>query len=88
MPIAFSDMQADFSGITGNLDLHISDVVHKAFVAVDEEGTEAAGATGVVIGIAAAPQTTLTIDQPFVFLIRDIQTGAIIFVGRVLDPAK
>jgi serpin B len=87
MPVAFSDTEADFSGITGNTDLHISDVVHKAFVAVDEEGTEAAAATGVVVGIAAMPQTTLTIDQPFIFLIRDIQTGTIIFVGRVLNPA-
>ena len=86
MPIAFDPNQADFSGITGNTDLHISDVVHKAFVAVDEEGTEAAAATGVIIGIAAAPQTTLTIDRPFVFLIRDIKTGTIIFVGRVLNP--
>ena len=88
MPIAFNDTEADFSGITGNTDLHISDVVHKAFVAVDEEGTEAAAATGVIVGLAAAPQTTLTVDQPFIFLIRDIQTGAIIFVGRVLNPAQ
>jgi serpin B len=75
MPIAFSDTNADFSGITGNTDLHISDVVHKAFVAVDEEGTEAAAATGVVIGLAAMPQYSMTVDQPFVFLIRDIQTN-------------
>jgi serpin B len=87
MPIAFDPTQADFSGITGNTDLHISDVVHKAFVAVNEAGTEAAAATGVIIGVAMAPQTTLTVDQPFIFLIRDIQTRAIIFVGRVLNPA-
>jgi serpin B len=86
MPIAFSDTSADFSGITGNTDLHISDVVHKAFVAVDEEGTEAAAATGVVIGLAAMPQYSLTVDQPFIFLIRDLQTNSILFVGRVLNP--
>jgi len=88
MPIAFDPNQADFSGITGNTDLHISDVVHKAFVAVDEEGTEAAAATGVVIGLAAMPQYSMTVDQPFIFLIRDIKTGAILFVGRVLNPAS
>jgi serpin B len=88
MPIAFSETNADFSGITGNTDLHISDVVHKAFVAVDEEGTEAAAATGVVIGLAAMPQYSMTVDQPFIFLIRDIKTGAILFVGRVLNPAS
>ena len=88
MPIAFDPNQADFSGITGNTDLHISDVVHKAFVAVDEEGTEAAAATGVVIGLAAMPQYSMTVDQPFIFLIRDIKTGEILFVGRVLNPAE
>jgi serpin B len=88
MPIAFSETNADFSGITGNTDLHISDVVHKAFVAVDEEGTEAAAATGVVIGLAAMPQYSMTVDQPFIFLIRDLQTNSILFVGRVLNPGQ
>ena len=88
MPIAFSDTNADFSGMTGNTDLHISDVVHKAFVAVDEEGTEAAAATGVVVGVAAMPQYSMTVDQPFIFLIRDIQTNSILFIGRVLNPAE
>ena len=88
MPIAFDPYQADFSGINGNTDLHISDVVHKAFVAVDEEGTEAAAATGVVIGLAAMPQYSMTVDQPFIFLIRDIQTNSILFIGRVLNPAE
>jgi serpin B len=86
MPIAFTD-KADFSGITGKPELYISDVVHKAFVAVDEEGTEAAAASGVIMAGAAMPQNSLTIDQPFIFLIRDIKTGAILFVGRVLNPA-
>ena len=88
MPIAFSN-QADFSGMTGNKDLTIADVVHKAYVAVDEQGTEAAAATGVVMSaMAIMNQNNVTIDQPFIFMIRDIQTGAILFVGRVLNPAS
>ncbi len=87
MPIAFSG-GADFSGMTGNRELFISDVVHKAFVAVDEAGTEAAAATAVIMPTSAAPEPAVevTIDRPFVFLIRDIETGAILFVGRVLNP--
>jgi serpin B len=87
MPIAFSG-SADFSGMTGYPELFISDVVHKAFVAVDEAGTEAAAATVVIMPTAAPPEPTVevTIDRPFIFLIRDIETGAILFVGRVLNP--
>ncbi|HUU83864.1 MAG TPA: serpin family protein [Phycisphaerae bacterium] len=89
MPAAFTD--ADFSGINGVGGLFISLVVHKAFVAVDEEGTEAAAATAVVVGESAAPEpedpVELDIDRPFVFLIRDIQTGTILFLGRVVDPS-
>jgi len=87
MPIAFSGA-ADFSGMTGNRELAISDVVHKAFVAVDEAGTEAAAATAVIVGLTAIPEPSVevTIDRPFIFLIRDIETGAILFVGRVLNP--
>jgi serpin B len=88
MPAAFSG-GADFSGMTGGTDLFISDVLHKAFVAVDEAGTEAAAATAVVmkLSVAAEEPITLTIDRPFMFLIRDIETGAILFVGRVVDPS-
>ncbi|APV45208.1 serpin B [Dehalogenimonas formicexedens] len=88
MPIAFSD-KADFSGMDGKTDLHIQDVVHKAFISVDEAGTEAAAASGVVVGTTSAPveQATVTLDHPFIFLIRDIATGAIIFTGRVADPS-
>ncbi|MCL0097983.1 serpin family protein [Dehalococcoidia bacterium] len=89
MPDAFLPEKADFSGMTGNRDLFIEDVIHKAFVSVDEAGTEAAAATAVVVGITAAPPppVEVTIDRPFIFLIRDIETGAILFVGRVLNPA-
>jgi serpin B len=79
---------ADFSGMSQESDLHIDDVVHKAFVSVDEAGTEAAAATGVIVGTTAMPldQVNVTLDHPFVFLIRDIQTGAILFIGRVMNP--
>jgi serpin B len=88
MPDAFDPGRADFSGMTGKPDLFIRDVVHKAFVAVDEEGTEAAAATGVAMELSAAllPDETLTVDRPFIFLIRDSATGSILFSGRVLDP--
>jgi serpin B len=88
MPIAFSSI-ADFSGMTGNRELSISDVVHKAFVAVDEAGTEAAAATAVIMKYTAVPEppVEVTLDRPFIFLIRDIETGAILFVGRVVNPA-
>jgi serpin B len=87
MPAAFSG-GADFSGMTGSKDLFISDVLHKAFVSVDEEGTEAAAATAVVMKLAAVAEEpiSVTVDHPFLFLIRDIETGAILFVGRVVDP--
>ena len=87
MPIAFSS-GADFSGMNGNRELSISDVVHKAFVAVDEAGTEAAAATAVIMPGSAPPElpVEVTIDRPFIFLIRDIDTDAILFVGRVMNP--
>ena len=85
---AFSPDDADFSGMAGNPELFIADVVHKAFVAVDEAGTEAAAATAVIVGTTSVPEhpVEVTIDRPFIFLIRDIETGAILFVGRVLNP--
>ncbi len=89
MPNAFSEA-ADFSGITGDRDLFISNVIHKSFVAVDEEGTEAAAATAVVFDTTASPlePAVMTIDRPFIFMIRDHQTNSILFVGRVLDPTQ
>ena len=88
MPVAFSSGEADFSGMTGNRDLFISAVIHKAFVSVDEAGTEAAAATAVIMPESGPPEPTVevTIDHPFIFLIRDIETGAILFVGRVMNP--
>jgi serpin B len=82
-------MEADFSGMTGRPELFIDDVYHKAFVAVDEEGTEAAAATAVVMQLTAAPAmpVEVTVDRPFVFLIRDIDTGAVLFLGHVVNPA-
>ncbi len=85
---AFDLARADLSGMDGTTDLFIQDVVHKAFVDVDEAGTEAAAATAVVVGLKAAPiePVVMTVDHPFVFFIRDIQTGAVLFVGRIVDP--
>jgi serpin B len=100
MPVAFtpplsdtcSPTHANFSGMDGKCDLYITDVIHKAFVSVDEAGTEAAAATAVIVGVSSAPMpeqiVTMTIDRPFIFLIRDIQTGTIIFIGRVMNPSK
>jgi len=86
MPTAFSGM-ADFSGMTGNHDLFIGDVLHEAFVSVDEAGTEAAAATAVIMKLTAAEEmVTMSLDHPFIFLIRDIKTGTVLFVGRVLNP--
>ena len=88
MPVAFSG-GADFSGMTGNRDLFIADVIHKAFVSVDEAGTEAAAATAVVMTMSIPPgePVEVIVDRPFVFLIYDIETGTILFVGRIVDPS-
>ncbi len=90
MPDAFHPDLADFSGMTGKKDLFISNVIHKAFVAVDEKGTEAAAATAVIMEATAARKldVNLTIDRPFIFIIRDTATGQILFMGRVINPAQ
>lgn len=83
---AFSD-KADFSAIDGTRSLFVSEVLHKAFVKVNEKGTEAAAATAVVMAGSAMPDpATLQADRPFIFLIRDHATGAVLFVGRVVAP--
>lgn len=88
MPIAFTDA-ADFSAMSPRgSDMVIQDVMHEGFITVDEEGTEAAAATAVIMGVTSAPSQVveLTVDRPFVFLIRDDKTGATLFMGRVVDP--
>jgi len=89
MPTAFTGA-ADFSGMDGTKTLYISDVIHQAFVDVNEEGTEAAAATAVMLGRAAVttdPVPVFRADHPFIFLIQDNYTGSILFMGRVVNPA-
>ncbi len=89
MPSAFAAGRADFSGMNGARDLVISAVVHAARVEVDERGTEAAAATGVGVAVMAAaprPPPEFRADHPFVFAIRDRRSGAILFLGRLVDP--
>jgi serpin B len=92
MKMAFDEKRADFSGIA---DLEkameriiIHALLHKTFVSVDEEGTEAAAATAVVIRATAAPPKPVVFraDRPFIYLIRHRATGAILFLGRLVDP--
>ena len=94
MPGAFRADRADFSGMTGAKDLFISAIIHKAFIDVNEKGTEAAAATAVVMAATAArplkpkePERFIA-DHPFMFLIRDNQSGAILFMGRIVDPTQ
>lgn len=89
MEEAFDPDQSDFSGIADVDDLHITDVLQKATITVDEEGTEAAAATAVIIGVTSAPidePISLVIDRPFMFMIRHLRTNTILFMGRVLEP--
>lgn len=91
MTLAFSD-RADFSGISASDPLQLSEVVHQAFVDVNEKGTEAAAATGAVVAVTAAPVQARPVvfraDHPFVFAIRDNRTDAVLFLGRVQNPKK
>jgi serpin B len=88
MPVAFSD-NADFSGMDGTRNLSISEVIHQAFVKVDEEGTEAAAATAVVMRVKSAmPVNVFKADHPFIFIIQERETGNILFMGRVVDPSS
>jgi len=88
MSDAFSPGIADFSGMESTRSLYISDMLHKAYVDVNEEGTEAAAATAIAVGMTSMPAESYTInfDHPFIFLIRDIQTNTILFIGRMADP--
>jgi serpin B len=94
MPIAFERSAADFTAMANPTNpedrLSISQVFHKAFVDVNEEGTEAAAATAVVMmrtgGMPMAPQAQFVADHPFLFFLRDTSSGAVLFVGRVMEP--
>ena len=88
MPTAFTDA-ADFSGITTEEPLKISAVIHQANIDVDEKGTEAAAATAVMITASGMPSdvVTLTVDRPFLFALRDVPSGAVLFLGRIADPS-
>jgi serpin B len=93
MPLAFEEGSADFSGMNGQHDLFISAALHKAFVDVNEQGTEAAAATGIVIAptsavIEPARPEEFHADHPFLFGIVDNRAGSVLFLGRVLDPRK
>jgi serine protease inhibitor len=89
---AFNPQLADFSGMTGNRDFYISAVLHKAYVDVNEEGTEAAAATGIIMRATAVRRPrpeeppVFRADHPFVFAIRDNRNGAVLFIGRLADP--
>lgn len=90
MPQAFNG-SADFSGMTGHRDFAISEVIHKAYVDVNEEGTEAAAATAVTMRALAMPALhaappVFRADHPFVFMIRDHRSASILFMGRMADP--
>jgi serpin B len=90
MPLAFSP-DADFSGITTAQRLRIDEVAHKAYIDVNEEGTEAAAATAVIIKASARfmntePPVEMIVDRPFLFAITDTESGLPLFLGRVTDP--
>jgi serpin B len=88
MVAPFSAEQADFTGMSNSGDLYISAIQHQAFVDVSEQGTEAAAATAAVISATSAPQQVeLAVDRPFLFAIRDLPTGEVLFMGRVTDPS-
>ena len=88
MPDAFDPELADFSAMVGQKELYISAVIHKAFLEINEEGSEAAAATGVVVSVTsiAASPPIFKADHPFVFFIRDNKSQSILFLGRVLNP--
>ncbi len=85
MTDAFDPAVADFSGMTGNRELHIGNVFHQAFISVDEKGTEAAAATAIGMVVVSLPADIVTMDHPFIFLIRDRETGLILFMGKVVS---
>jgi len=88
MPTAFSGV-ADFSGMTGTKDLFIDAVIHQAYIGVDEQGTEAAGATAVIMPeLSIIPHKVFKANHPFIFIIQEKDTGNILFLGRVVNPVE
>ena len=90
MTDAFDAAAADFSGMDGRRDLFITDAFHRAYVAVDEQGTTAAAATAIVVGLTSMPvaEVELTLDHPFIYLIREVDSGAVLFIGRLAVPEQ
>jgi serpin B len=87
MTDAFDDMKANLSGISDAAKLVISEVKHKSYIKVDERGTEAAAVTGITIGVTSMPiDNSFRADHPFVFAIREKDTKAILFIGKVMNP--
>lgn len=89
MPTAFDELTADFAGITSDEQLCISQVMHEAFVAVDEAGTEAAAATAIGISATSAGPlpVSMVVDRPFLFVIQDLPSATPLFIGRITDPS-
>jgi len=89
MTDAFNDLKANLAGISDAAKLVISEVMHKSYIKVDERGTEAAAVTGITVGTTSMPvDNSFRIDHPFVFAIREKDTKAILFIGKVMDPKQ
>jgi len=90
MEFAFDDSRADFSKLSENRELHISDILHKAYINIDEFGTKAAAATAIMIGVTGyivdIQEAYMSVDRPFIFLIVDNKTGQILFLGDMKEP--
>jgi len=86
LEIAFTD-QADFSGISP-IDLLISNVIHKTYIDVNEEGTEAAAVTAIVFDVTSAgPASAIRLDRPFLFAITENSSKSVLFIGKVSEPS-
>jgi serpin B len=89
MTDVFDDIKANLSGISDAAKLIISEVMHKTYIKVDERGTEAAAVTGITVGATSMPvDNSFRVDHPFVFAIREKDSGAILFIGKVMDPKQ
>lgn len=89
MTDAFNDAKANLTGISDAAKLVISEVIHKSYIKVDERGTEAAAVTGITVRVTSVgPDNSFRIDRPFVFAIREKDSNAILFIGKVLDPRQ